>query len=100
VSDQLRTHIARVARHLELGHDHDDTAERMQMCEDIALLIIGARRQEQEAIDRRYIADRLLVVAAAMKVGGPLDQIADELAELSVRVEAMDDKYTDGVLPE
>lgn len=70
MSDPLRNHINRIAHHLQLGDDRADSPARVDMCEDIAHMVIGLLRTDQEAADRKYIADRLLVVAAAMRVGG------------------------------
>lgn len=97
MSDPLRTLVHRVAHQLELGRDQQ---HRMEMCEDIALLIIAARRQQAEEVDRDRIHTRLLGIASAVKVGARLDQVATELAELSAAVDLMADKYMDGVLPE
>lgn len=67
----------------------------------IALLgtaVAAARRTDEDAADRKRLAARLNAVAEAVRVGVRWQVVAVEVAELSVMLEGLADRYEEGML--
>lgn len=98
MSDPVRRHTERLAEHLKLGHDRADSVERMELVEDVAAILWPQIRRElgwfdQETCDRNDVVNRLYGLAAMVNTGADLGGVADALAELSVRVDGLADRY-------